>query len=260
MPVTSLPSSSNSLTSTTGAGWPHEPGLRSWSSGSRMQFTPSSVEPYTSHSESAGKSARYICLSAKLHGAALAIMRFIDDVSYFAFTSSGRLQTIRIGVGAAKVDVTRYVSTSRSQSSGSNLRCSTTVWPSAWAMRHEAAGAGVVQRTGGQVHVVGRVADELRASPPPGSGRRRWGAAHPSACRSCRTCRSSSRRPPGPPVRPARRRLAAAISSSADEHPRRRRRRRTRGRARPSGCRRGSARTSARTRRRRRRWWRRSGR
>ena len=60
---------------------PHEPGLRSWSSGSRMVFTPSSVEPYTSNSESAGKSARYICLSAKLHGAALAIIRFIDERS-----------------------------------------------------------------------------------------------------------------------------------------------------------------------------------
>ena len=41
---------------------------------------------------------------------------------------------MRIGVGAENVDVTLYVSTRRSQSSGSNLRCSTTVWPSAWAM------------------------------------------------------------------------------------------------------------------------------
>ena len=40
---------------------------------------------------------------------------------------------MRIGVGAENVDVHRYVSTSRSQSSGSNLRCSTTVCPSAWA-------------------------------------------------------------------------------------------------------------------------------
>ena len=81
MPVTSLPSSSNSVISTPGAAFPHDPGLRSWSCGSRMQFTPSSVEPYTSHSESAGKSARYSCLSAKDQGAALATMRFIDERS-----------------------------------------------------------------------------------------------------------------------------------------------------------------------------------
>ena len=72
-----------------------------------MQFTPSSVEPYTSHSESAGKSARYSCLRAKLHGAALAIIRFIDERSYRAFTSSGSVQTMRIGVGAENVEVTR---------------------------------------------------------------------------------------------------------------------------------------------------------
>jgi hypothetical protein len=72
-----------------------------------MQFTPSSVEPYTSHSESAGKSARYICLSAYDHGAALAIIRFMDDRSYRALTSSGRVQTMRIGVGAENVDEMR---------------------------------------------------------------------------------------------------------------------------------------------------------
>ena len=99
-----------------------------------MQFTPSSVLPYTSNSESPGKYARYICLRAKLHGAALAIIRFIELTSYFAFTSSGRLQIMRIGVGALNVEVTLYFSTRRSQSSGLNLRCSTTVWPSAWAM------------------------------------------------------------------------------------------------------------------------------
>ena len=60
-------------------------------------------------------------------------MTRIDERSYFAFTSSGRLQIIRIGVGAENVDVGLYVSTSRNQSSGSNLRCSTTVWPSASA-------------------------------------------------------------------------------------------------------------------------------
>ena len=41
---------------------------------------------------------------------------------------------MRMGVGAEKVDVTPYVSTRRSQSSGSNWRWSTTVWPKAWAM------------------------------------------------------------------------------------------------------------------------------
>ena len=34
---------------------------------------------------------------------------------------------MRIGVGALNVDVTRYFSTSRNQSSGLNFRCSTTV-------------------------------------------------------------------------------------------------------------------------------------
>ena len=36
---------------------------------------------------------------------------------------------MRIGVGAENVDVAWYVCSRRSQSSGSNLRCSTTVWP-----------------------------------------------------------------------------------------------------------------------------------
>jgi hypothetical protein len=54
-------------------------------------------------------------------------MRFIEVLSYFAFTSVGSAHTIRIGVGAQKVDVTRYFSTRRNQSSGENLRCSTTV-------------------------------------------------------------------------------------------------------------------------------------
>src|SRR6478609_7452785 len=134
MPVTSLPSSSNSRTSTPGAGLPHDPGLRSWSAGSSTVFTPSSVDPYTSNKDSGGKSRTYICLRAKLHGAALAIVRRIDDVSYLAFTSSGSEHTIRIGVGAENVDDTPYDSTSRSQSSGSNLRCTTTDWPSTWAM------------------------------------------------------------------------------------------------------------------------------
>ena len=44
------------------------------------------------------------------------------------------LRNTRDRVGAEKVDVMRYVSTSRSQSSGSKRRCSTTFWPSAWAM------------------------------------------------------------------------------------------------------------------------------
>ncbi len=73
-------------------------------------------------------------MSAKLHGAALAIIRRIDDTSYLARTSSGRLQIIRIGVGAANVELTLYVSTRRSQSSGSNLRWMITVWPSTWPM------------------------------------------------------------------------------------------------------------------------------
>ena len=69
-----------------------------------------------------------------LHGAALAIIRFIDETSYLAFTSAGRLQIIRIGVGALNVDVTLYLSTSRNQSCGSNFRWSTTVWPRTWAI------------------------------------------------------------------------------------------------------------------------------
>ena len=105
-------------------------------------------EPYTSNNESAGKSARYICFRAKLHGAALAIIRFIDDVSYLAFTSSGRLQIIRIGVGRENVEVTLYVSTRRSQSSGSNLRCSDDGLAERLGDAHEAARTGVVQRPG----------------------------------------------------------------------------------------------------------------
>ena len=41
---------------------------------------------------------------------------------------------MRIGVGAEKVVVTRWLATSRSQSSGSNFRCRTTVLPSAKAI------------------------------------------------------------------------------------------------------------------------------
>ena len=81
VPVTTLPSSSYRRISTIGASLPHEPGLRSWSSGRRIVFTPSSVEPYTSNSDSGGKSSTYCCLSAKLHGAALAIMIRIDERS-----------------------------------------------------------------------------------------------------------------------------------------------------------------------------------
>ena len=128
-----LPSSSYRRISTIGDSLPHDPGLRIWSSGRRIVFTPSSVEPYTSNSDSGGKSRTYCCLRAKLHGAALAIMTRIDERSYFAFTSSGRLQIIRIGVGAENVDVGLYVSTRRSQSSGSNLCWSTMVWPIASA-------------------------------------------------------------------------------------------------------------------------------
>ena len=57
----------------------------------------------------------------------------MDDTSYFAFTSAGRLHAMRTGVGAQNVDVTLYLSMSRSQSSAWNLRCSTVVCPSAWA-------------------------------------------------------------------------------------------------------------------------------
>ena len=135
MPVTSLPSSSNSLTSTIGAGLPHEPGLRSWSAGSSTVFTPSSVEPYTSNSDSAGKSRTYICFRAKLHGAALAIMRLHRRACRSgAFTSSGSEQIMRIGRRRrergrhpVRLDQPQPVL-------GSNLRCSTTVWPSTWAM------------------------------------------------------------------------------------------------------------------------------
>jgi len=73
-------------------------------------------------------------LRANDHGAALAIITRMLLRSYFAFTPSGRLQIMRIGVGAEKVDVALYLSTSRSQSSASNLRCTMTVLPRAAAM------------------------------------------------------------------------------------------------------------------------------
>ncbi len=44
-------------------------------------------------------------------------------------TSAGSAQIIRIGAGAENVELARYLSTSRSQSSASNLRCTTIVWP-----------------------------------------------------------------------------------------------------------------------------------
>ena len=85
----------------------------------------------------------------------------IDDRSYFAFTSSGRLQIIRIGVGALNVDVGWYVSTRRSQSSGIELVLEDDRLAHRQRARHEPAGPGVVQRAGRDVHVVEPVADEL---------------------------------------------------------------------------------------------------
>ena len=41
----------------------------------------------------------------------------------------GSAQIIRISAGAENVELTLYLSTSRSQSSASNLRCTTIVWP-----------------------------------------------------------------------------------------------------------------------------------
>src|SRR3954462_8763002 len=107
--VISLPCSSNRASSTPGAGRPHEPGFRIWSAGARMVSTPSSVEPYTSQSESAGKSATYCFLRAKDQGAAFAIITRMLVRSYLAFTSSGRLQIMRIGVGAENVEVALYL-------------------------------------------------------------------------------------------------------------------------------------------------------
>ena len=60
----------------------------------------------------------------------MAIILRMERLSYLDFTSSGSLQTIRMGVGAAKVVVTLYFSTSLSQSSGSNFRCTRMVLPS----------------------------------------------------------------------------------------------------------------------------------
>ena len=180
VPVTTLPSSSNSRISTIGAALPHEPGLRSWSSGRRIVFTPSSVEPYTSNSDSAGKSREVLLLEGEAPRRGVGDHQPHRRRSYFAFTSSGRLQIIRIGVGAR--ERRRRPGTCRRGAAsprGSNLRCSTIVWPSAMRDAHEPAGPGVVQRPGGDVDVVGPVADELHHRRAPAPGRRRCAGSAP---------------------------------------------------------------------------------
>ena len=200
-------------------------------------------------------------MSAKLHGAALAIITPHRRRSYFAFTSSGRVQIIRIGVGARE----RRRDLVRVDEAQPVLRVELALHDDGLAERlrdaHEAAGPRVVQRPGGDVDVVGRVADELRAAPRPAPGRRRRGGTRPSACRSCPTCRSSSR--------PARRRRAAparSVGAAADQRVDRRSCRRAASTVEHEDVldlrdlRADRARTSARTRRRRRRSSRRSGR
>ena len=89
--------------------------------------------------------------------------------------------------------MTLYLSTRRSQSTGSNLRWMTTGLAQRLRDAHEPARTRVVQRAGRDVDVVGRVADQPEQCRRPGPGPRHWCAARPSACRSCPTCRSSWR-------------------------------------------------------------------
>ena len=104
-------------------------------------FTPSSVDPYTSMSDQSLIRSTYFFLSSNGHGAALAIRRCIDDVSYFARTSSGRSTTRRIGVGAENDVVTLCSCTRRSHPSGSKWRCTTTDPPSACTASMKPSGA-----------------------------------------------------------------------------------------------------------------------
>ena len=94
------------LSSTEPYGLPHEPGLRSWSSGSSTASTPSSVEPYTSNRKPSPSLAMISCFSAYGTGAALATSERIEDRSARASTSSGSA-TMRFScVGAVNVLVT----------------------------------------------------------------------------------------------------------------------------------------------------------
>ena len=101
----------------------------------------------------------------KLHGAALAIIRFIDDTSYFDFTSAGRLHTIRIGVGALNVDVDLVRLDETQPVHWIELALQHDGLAQRLGDAHEPAGTTVVQRPGGDVHVVGRVADERKQRP-----------------------------------------------------------------------------------------------
>ena len=85
---------------------PHDPGLRSWSSGGSTASTPSSVEPYTSNRKPSPSLAMSSSFSAYGTGAALATSDRIEERSARASTSSGRA-TIRFScVGAVNVFVT----------------------------------------------------------------------------------------------------------------------------------------------------------
>ncbi|HVM10519.1 MAG TPA: hypothetical protein VM345_18815 [Acidimicrobiales bacterium] len=83
----------------------------------------------------------YFFFSSNGQGAAFAISRCIDDVSYFARTSSGRSTMRRTGVGAENDVDTLWRSTRRSQSSGSKWRCTTTDPPRACTINMNPSGA-----------------------------------------------------------------------------------------------------------------------
>ncbi len=67
-------------------------------------------------------------------------MTRMEERSYRALTSSGSAHSMRTSAGAENVEVTLYLSTSRSQSSASNLRCTTMVWPNSRPMPMNAPG------------------------------------------------------------------------------------------------------------------------
>ena len=144
-------------------GLPHDPGLRSWSSGFSTVTMPSSVEPYTSKRNPSPSLATISCLSAYGTGAALAIRQRIDERSaLLELARRAGSRCASAASGAENVFVTRCsFDELRATRPASNLRSTTTGAPSVWASERERERARVVQRAGREVHLVAGAQAEL---------------------------------------------------------------------------------------------------
>ena len=135
-------------------GLPHDPGLRSWSSGFSTVSTPSSVEPYTSKRKPSPSLSMISCFSAYGTGAAFAMRQIIDDRSAFASSVVGQrhdalqLGRRREGVGDAVLLHQRDPADRIELAQHDDRRAERV------RQRRERERSRVVQRTGREVHRV----------------------------------------------------------------------------------------------------------